>query len=184
MNRTDKILLKVGYPKWFLVVISVVLPLTLIFLFLGLIYLNIGGFTWLRFSISTFFLAIIVLGFWLIPTIYSSILATDSGLQVRGFFGQKRQFTWDEIAKISKPRFGIPRDFAYVISRGGRKIIVMKSWEGYFDLLKLIESKASNLSHKRLPQEVWPKRLSWKKLWLIVIGVLVLYVFIRLIFRF
>lgn len=183
MSRDDKVLLKMSYPKWFQVIVPPILLLYFIFVLAITVYLSRGGFTWLEVAISAFFWAIFALWLWIIPFIYSSLLATDAGLYATDMFRQKKKLSWDEIVRVSRPLFGIPNEFVYVFSRGGKKIVLLRGMEGYSDLLKLIESRAANLSSRGLPQEVWPRKLSWTKVWLVTAGVIVAYIALRLIFK-
>jgi hypothetical protein len=89
---------------------------------------------------------IVGLGLWMTPIFYSTIVVTEAGLELKGLLGSKRKFSWDEIVKVSRPRFGIPRDAMYIFSKTGKKIILLRNMTGYAELLKLIESRAPNLS--------------------------------------
>jgi len=183
MSQDNKILLNVSYPKWFRIVVPPLLFLYLLFLLVMMVYFGRDGFTWLEVGISTFFWVVFGVWLWIIPFIYSSLVATESGLRATGIFRRRRRLTWDEIVRVSRPLFGIPSELIYVLSKSGEKMILLRGMEGYSDLLRLIESKALNLSARRLPAEVWPRKLSWKKVWLVISGVVVAYVAIRLIFK-
>lgn len=183
MSRDDKVLLKVSYPKWFQVIVPPLLFLYLLFLVLMGFYFSRGDFTWPKVCIAAFLLAVFMIWLWIIPFIYSSLIATESGLRATGIFRRRRKLTWDEIVRVSRPLFGIPSELIYVFSKRGEKMVLLRGMEGYSDLLKLIESKASNLSGKRLPAEVWPRKLSWKTVWLVIAGIVAVYVGLRLLFK-
>lgn len=183
MSRGNEVLLKMSYPKWFQAVLPPILFLYFIFVLVITVYFSRGGFTWIQVGISAFFWIIFALWLWIIPFVYSSLIATESGLCATGIFGRKQKLTWDEIVKISRPLFGIPNEFTYVFSKSGKKMILLRSMEGYSNLLELIQSKAPHLSQKRLPKELWPRKLSWKKVWLVTTGVIAVYIALRLIFK-
>lgn len=147
------------------------------------VYFSNDGFTFLEISGLAFFLAIFAVWFWLIPYLYSSVIATESGLEVTGPLVSKLEITWDEIVKVSRPLLGIPREFIYVFLESGEKIVLLRSMERYSNLLELIESKAPNLSPKKLPREVWPRKLSWGKTWLAIIGFLLVYMALKVFFK-
>lgn len=183
MSHDDKILLKVSYPKWFQIIVPPLLFLYLLFLVLMGSYLTRGDFTWPKVGIAAFFLVVFMIWLWIIPFIYSSLIATESELRATGIFRRRRRLTWNEIARVSRPLFGIPSEVIYVFSKSGEKIVLLRGMEGYSDLLKLIESKASNLSQKTLPQNVWPRKLSWRTVWVVMTGIVALYIGLRLLFK-
>ena len=183
MIDSDKVLLKVSCPKWFLVVLPAVLVFSLLLFILMWVHFGQDGFTWPEVWGMAIFLAILAGWLWLIPFLYSSIIATDSGLRVTGLLGRNLNFTWDTIVKVSRPLLGIPREFIYVFSKSGDKMVLLRSMERYSDLLKLIETRAPNLSPKTLPQEMWLQKLSWGKTWLAIIGILIIYMILKVIFK-
>lgn len=183
MSWDDKILLKVTYPKWFQIILPPILFLYLIFLLVLMVYFARDGFTWLKVGIGAFFLAILGIWLWMIPFIYSSLIATESALHATGIFRRRQKLTWDEIVRVSRPLFGIPNELVYVFSKSGQKMVLLRGMEGYPDLLKLIQSRAPYLSQKRLPEELWPRKHSWKRVWLVTAGIVAVYIILRLLFR-
>jgi len=178
----DKVLLKVNCPKWFLIIFPLALLFSILIVTLMWIYFSNDGFTFLEVGGLTIFLPIFGIWLWLIPFLFSSVTAHESGLQVTGPLVSDLRFTWEEIVKVSRPFLGIPKEFIYIFSKDGEKMTLLRSMEGYLDLLELIESRAPNLLPKKLPREVWPRKRSWGRTWLVIIGFLVVYVALKLIF--
>lgn len=187
MVRDDRVLLRVSYPRWFLVLFGIAGLITLAIFLFALIYYSRDGFILPEFWKSLFFLAILAGGLWIIPYIYCSIAATESGLQRVGLLGQKQHFSWDEIVRISRPRFRIPKEAVYVFSKSGQKMALLNGMEGYTELLEIIQSRAHNLSQKKLPQDLWPKRYSGRdflRAFLILFGLIFIYGVLRRFFDF
>ena|SRR3989442_534345 len=155
MLGQNKVLLQVSLPKWFRLFYGIVAPITLLLFFIVWFQYSRDGFTFSEVWKSLLLLTIVGLGLWITPIFYSTIVVTEAGLELKGVLGSKQEFSWDEIVKVSRPRFRIPKDTAYVFSETGKKIILSRSMTGYTELLKLIESRAPNLSPKKLPPELW-----------------------------
>jgi hypothetical protein len=185
MAKDDRVLLKLNYPKWFRIFYGVGAPLTLLLFIIGWVHFSRNGFTSLELLKSALFLVIVGFGLYVSPVFYYSVVATEAGLQFNGVFGPKQQFAWNEIATVSRPRLGIPKEAIYIYSRSGEKTIIGRGMTGYSDLLELIQSRAPNLSPKELPRELLPSASSgeWKYV-LIFFGLFIIYVIVRLIFKF
>lgn len=164
----------------------------------GLVTLTFSLFVWIYYSWdgftapgvlwkSLFFLAVIGGGIWIVPFIYCSITATESGLQRVGLLGQRQHFSWDEIVKISRPRLGIPKEAVNVISKSGEKMVLLQGMESYAELLELIQSKRPNLLPKKLFEDLWPKQYMWRdflRTFLILLGFIIIYGVLRRFFDF
>lgn len=184
MVHKDRVLLRVSAPKWLVVAYTIGFLFTLALFVIAGVHFARRGFTWSTLWIVGFFLTITLLGMWIIPLFHSSYVATESGLEHVGLFGRRRKFSWEEITRVSRPRFGIPYDVAYVFSERSEKITLVRGIPGYTELLELIQSKAPNLDPKHLSQNLWVSQTSWKSTLWIVLGVLGAYLIFRLIVRF
>ena len=58
---------------------------------------------------------------------------------------ENKLLTWNEIVEVKRPRFGIPVDFAYVISKNKDRLRLIRSMNNYRELIQLIKNKAPNL---------------------------------------
>ena len=183
-RRPDKTLLRVALPQWFRVYCAVAVPPTLILLLFIAIVFNLNDFTFFGVIVILFVLAMFGIAAYATPHCYSTILVTDYGLRWDRPLGLgDKKFKWDDILTVSRPRFAKSSDFAYIVSKSGNKIVVMKSMDGYADLLEMIQSRAPNLKPKRLPKNLLPGNVSsgWKRL-LILFVLFVIYVIVRKIF--
>ncbi|MFQ5683978.1 MAG: hypothetical protein ACE5HC_11980 [Candidatus Binatia bacterium] len=185
MVKANKVLIRVGYPKWFRVFYGIGAPITLLLFIITGVHFSRQGFTSSELALSVLFLAILGVGVWISPVFYRSVVAKEDELQIYGLFGLKLSLTWDEIIKVSRPRFGIPRDATYLFSRNGEKVTLAKGMEGYSELLDLIQVKALNVTPKPLPPDLWPETARrMRKETLIFFGLLLAYVIAKLIFKF
>jgi hypothetical protein len=96
------------------------------------------------------------------------------------FFGVDQTFTWAEIAAVTRPPFGIPYDVAHIITMEGKKLTVARSMTGFPELLRLIETKAPNLTPKQLPENLWPPTpvKAWRQM-LIAFGLFIAYIVVK-----
>jgi hypothetical protein len=187
MIKDSKILLRVSYPRWFLIVFGSAGIITLIFSIFAVIYYSQDKFTTPELWKSLFFLAIIAGGLWIIPYIYCAVVATESGLQRVDLFGRRQHFSWDEIVRVAKPRFGIPREAVYVYSKNGKKMALLKGMNGYSDLLEIIQRRAPNLPSEKLTEDFLPKRYSWReflRVFLVLFALVFIYGVLRHLFDF
>jgi len=185
MVKQDKVLVQASLPRWFKTFYAIDLPVMLLLFTFVWIQFSRDGFTLSEILGSLFLLIIATLGLWLTPAFLSSITATESGLELHGLWGVRRNFSWNDIVKVSRPRFGIPREFTYVVSKSGEKMILLRSMKGYSELLELIQSRAPNLTLKKLPPELGPRRYTtfWRDA-LITFGLLVVYFILKRVFHF
>lgn len=171
-NRTDKVLLKVEIPIWFRVVYAIAAPPTPLFFLAFAVAFIINGLTLPGALISTFALVTVAAGLLLIPHVYSTIWVTELGLRWRRPFRLRtKKFKWEDIVTIVRPRFGISYDLAYIISKNGERIAVVRSMAGFTDLVELIRSRAPNLELKQRPTTLWPDQsvTRWKLLLLFIV---------------
>ena len=185
-RRPDKTLLRVSLPKWFRVFYAIGAPLTLIFFLIIAVLFNLNGFTFPGVIIILFVLVTVGIALHATPHFYSMIWVTDYGLRWDRPLGLRdKEFKWDDILTVSRPRFGYPGDVAYIVSKSGDKISVVKSMDGYTYLLEIIQLRAPNLTPKRLPKNLLPASSSraWKQL-LILFALFVMYVIVRKILGF
>ncbi len=134
---------KIGFPRWFIVFMSVnyiiALPILSVYTFY-VIYNNKG------ITIFGLLLLLLLLGsFVLIYYFFYSVTATSSGLIAENKLGRNKTFLWDEIVEIRRPRFGIPHELTSVISKDGKKLFLLKSMTHYKELVEHIKEKAINL---------------------------------------
>ena len=183
-TQPDKVLLRVEVPIWFRVFYAILaLPILLFFLAIAVVF-NINSFTLP--GVLTGVFALILAGFNLpaIPHLYSTIRVTELGLRWRRPFGLRtKTVRWDDIHTVSRPRFGIPRELLYIISKGGEKIVVLRSMTGFDDLLAMIETRVPHLSSRQLPTNLWPNPSStrWKQLLLFFV-LFLMYVIVKELF--
>lgn len=187
----EKLLFRVRCPKWFVVFFGLASAL-ITYLFMTIAVMALQDFT--RHGL-TFFetlkvsILLIIFGgcFWYSRYFFYTISATDYGLKANSLLGRASSIKWDEITAVTKPRLKFPRNFVYIHSKGGKKIVVINGMIGYLELLDLIQAKAPNLSQKRNLRDLWPNIYSGAPQWrnmLILIGLFVIYVVAKLIFNF
>lgn len=185
MTAQNTVILEVSLPKWFRVFYAVGAPVAVLIFVIVWFHYGRDGYTFSEAWKLLLFLAIIGLGLWTTPIFLSTVLVTDAGLELKRVFGSPQRLSWDEIVLVSRPRSRIPYDAVYIISQTGRKIVLSRGMTGYSELLELIQSRAPNLTPKKLPRELWISGSSreWKYV-LIFFGLLIIYVIARLVFKF
>lgn len=144
MTSDKSIIVRVRLPTWFLYFYAIGGSITLaIFsaIWVGLFH---RGFSWSESEIwkSVFLLLIAVFGIKITPITFSSMTVSEAGFNFYRFGRLKRVVRWAEIARVSLPRFGIPYEAIYLFLTDGEKIILMKSMNGYRELLQLIYVRA------------------------------------------
>lgn len=143
MIENINVLLKSSFPQWFVILGSICFVITLLFstLYVVVVIYNNG--------ISVFNMIILILvssGYWFfIKILFYSITATDRGLKSNNPLGSSKEFVWEEIVEVRRPRFGIPYDLAYVVSKNKGKMLLVRSMQNYKELIELIKVKAQNL---------------------------------------
>lgn len=142
--------LKISFPKWFFIPFGlggIIILLTFIFYTARLIQSESSTFELLKVA----FLFVVLLGwiFFFCKILFYSVTATERGLETDNLAGSKKIFLWDEIVEVRRPRFGIPKDANYVISKNRDKLLLVKSMTNYKELVQMIKVRAPNL--KRYP---------------------------------
>ena len=138
--------LKVSFPKWFMIFVSICGILTISFCLFYIIWVIYHGqLAYQLFRCSIFF-SIILCGFWLsLKVLFYSVTATERGLETSNIVGPNKLFLWKEIVGVRRPRFGVPVDFSYVISKNKDKLLLVRSMKNYKELIELIKARAPNL---------------------------------------
>jgi hypothetical protein len=153
MNRNERTILRVRLPLWFLYFYAIGAPITFVGYYIFWLHQFRHGFTWGEAWQSIFLFVVAILEIWVVPIFFSSMAATETGFKFYRYSRLKRQVLWDEITRVSLPRFGIPHDAIYIFLKDGEKIVLMKSMNGCGELLRLIDSKAR---HAQIDGDVLP----------------------------
>ena len=179
-SQRNTILLKVNFPLWFRVLYAVGGPLVVLSICFALLNLARNEFTLLAVLKGGFLILVVWMGAWTMPIFFSTIFVTGSGIHRRGLWGVRQTFIWNDIKTVARPRFGIPGDAAYIISKNGEKMTVARSMSGYTELLRLIEEKAPNARATGLSANLWPSKAanSWRGI-LIFLTLFIAYIIIR-----
>ena len=154
--NAQKELIKISFPLWFRVFYSIGAPIVFGLICLTLIKLGREGFTAPEALKAGFLILIVALGFYAARIFFSTVSAKESGIQRHGVLCGTQVLAWDEITTVRRGRFGIPHDVAYIMSASGQKIAISRGMSGYYDLLRMIESRARNLTTKQVPSNLWP----------------------------
>ena len=96
-----------------------------------------------------------------IPSLFSSILVTEFGIEMKGLLGRKRRFRWDEIKAVTASTFPGRSGLTSIISNSGEKVMLMGSMTGYSELLELVLSKAPNVKNE-LPNDSWVSHFGFR----------------------
>lgn len=138
--------LKVSFPKWFVIFLGICGILTISFFLSYIIWVIYHGQLASQLLRCAIFLSIILSGFWLsLKVLFYSVTATERGLETDNIVGASKSFQWDEIVEVRRPRFGVPVDFSYVISKNKDKLLLVRSMKNYKELTELIKTRARNL---------------------------------------
>lgn len=178
-HRTT-ILLKVSFPLWFRILYAVGGPLVMLSICVALFNLARNDFTLLAILKGGFLILIVSLGAWAMPIFFSTIYAKESGIHRRGLWGARQTFTWNELKTVARPRFGIPGDAAYIVSRNDERMTIARSMSGYTELLRLIQEKAPNVRANGLSESLWPAKSAnvWRNV-LIFLALLIAFIVVR-----
>lgn len=176
----EKILLKVSFPLWFRVLYAVGGPYVMLSICFALLNLARNEITLFLILKAGFLILIVGLGLWAVQFFFSTIYVTASGIHRRGILGTRQTFTWNEIKTVARPRFGIPGDAAYIISKNGKKITFARGMSGYMELLRVIQEKAPNVKATGLSESLWPSKSvnAWRNI-LIFLALFVAYIIVR-----
>ena len=173
-------LLQISFPLWFRVMYGIGAPIVLVLVCVSLLKLSQQGFTGALLLKGGFLLCIVAVGIYVVPLFFSSVCANESGIELRVFTHIKRRFTWNEIETVVRPRFGVPYDVIYVVSKNGMRIPMAYSMKGCGEILRLIQSKSPNLSATQLTGNLQPVAGSWRQLLVLLIA-LITYIVYRLL---
>jgi len=102
-------------------------------------------------------LLIVAIAGYIMTLIYSAVLAYESGIVFTQLSLFKKKFSWNEIKTVTRPRFGVPYDFVYIVTTNGAKVPLVRGAKGYIELLNLIQSKSPNLTPSKLPENLSPQ---------------------------
>lgn len=84
--------------------------------------------------------------YFLLKVICYSVTATEKGIETYNIVGStKKIILWDSIVEVRGPRFGIPKDAGYIITKNREKVLLVKSMKNYGKLIEVIRSRAQNL---------------------------------------
>ena len=146
---------KVYFPKWVVAYFSFAGTITLFFsLFIlwmiitknPIITKIFDGTIWGSLTIGIFLGSLTVgIIFIFFKVLYYSITVTKHGLESKNIMGKKQVFKWSDIIDLQGPRFGIPSDFLYVVSKNKDKLLLVKSMKNHKRLIKTIQDRATNL---------------------------------------
>lgn len=179
-----KTFLKVNFPLWFRLMYYIGGPIVLGLICTSLFRLGQQGFTAAVVLKGGFLLLIVAAGCYIIPIFFSTVCANEFGVELRRFTKTKEKFTWNEIQTVVRPRFGIPYDVAYIVSRNGKRIPIARGMSGYDALLQLIQSKAPNLSPNQLAANLHSpaQATSWRQ-FLVFLAIFIAYIIFRSVTR-
>ena len=142
--------LKVSFPKWFVIFLSICGILTTSFFLSYIIWVIYHGQLASQMLRCAIFFSIILSGLWIsLKVLFYSVTATERGLETDNIAGSNKLFLWDEIVEVRRPRFGVPIDFLYVISKNKDKLLLVRSMKNYKELIELIKALAPNLQKCR-----------------------------------
>ena len=142
--------LKISFPRWFVIFLTFCGVFTIMFstfYIAWVVYKN--QLTSRPFSCALFFILILSIFWFFSKILFYSVTATDSGLQTDNIVGSNKLFPWDEIVEVRRPRFRIPKDASYVISKNKDKLLLVRSMKNYKELIQLIKVRAPNLQKCR-----------------------------------
>jgi hypothetical protein len=179
-KHREQVMLRVSFPSWLRAFFAIGTPLLMVPVCIALINTLQDKFTLFSIVKSVFLILAVSSTWWAILVLFSTIYATQSGIQRRGLLRRTQIFAWNEIMNVENSRFGIPHDAAYIVSKNGERMTVARSMTGYTELLRLIQEKAPNIKAKGLSENLWlSKRAnSWKGM-LIFLVFFIAYVIIR-----
>ena len=146
MIKKHRVALTCSFPKWVRAFFSFCGIFTLIFFTAYIFWVIYSGQLFLQLLRVTVFGGSIIVILWVYPKIlFYSVFATEKGLESKNIFEENKLLTWNEIVEVKRPRFGIPVDFAYVISKNKDRLRLIRSMNNYRELIQLIKNKAPNL---------------------------------------
>jgi hypothetical protein len=91
------------------------------------------------------FCVILIISWFLLKILFYSVTATEKGLITANIGKLSKFFQWNEIVEVRRPRFGMPVDASYVISKNKGKLLLIRSMKNYKELIQMIKDRAPNL---------------------------------------
>jgi len=138
--------LKISFPRWVVIFFSFCGIFTILFFAFYIIWVVYNGQLSSQFFRCAIFFSVILGAFWVfLKILFYSVTATERGLETDNIVGSNKLLLWDEIVEVRRPRFGIPVDFSYVISKNKDKLLLIRSMKNYKKLIQLIKLRAQNL---------------------------------------
>jgi hypothetical protein len=131
-------------------------------------------------------LLVILSGGYLLLIVPSSYVASEAGVERVRVLGARQHFAWIDIVEVRDSRLPLrlPRDVAYIVSRTGETMAVVKSLPRYRELLRLIEARAPNLTTRPSSSDIEPQVSAWRSLRSTVAGAVVLYLIVKVLYTF
>ncbi len=111
----------------------------------------------------------------LCPLIFRRVAANSEGVTITAATGYVTSLKWADIRAITMPRFGIPRDVAYLECWDGRWWAIIKSSSGFTELLQMRETYTGVEPNQAAADSLQVRRSSGAMFWL---GVLITIVFV------
>ena len=185
-RESSSVMLRVAAPWWFRALYAVgTLPLLACVVVL-IVWSSRRGFSTIQVLQPFVLAAVLGAGVYGVPIFLSSYIASEYGIERVRMLGARQRFAWSDIIAVRNSRLPLhlPRDVAYIVSRTGQTMAVMKSMPRYQELLRLIEARAPNLSTRPLAADIEPRVSSWTSLWITVAGVVILYLVARMLYAF
>lgn len=184
--ETSPILLRVVAPVWFRVFCAAVTPTFLAYFVMLILAWARRGFSPIELFEVSLALLVIAAGGYALPIALSSYVASDAAIERIRMLGTRQCFTWAYIVEVRDSRlpFRLPRDVAYIVSRTGETMAVMKSMPQYREFLRLIEARAPNLTTRPLSADVEPQVHPLRSLGMVVASAVGLYLIAKVLYTF
>lgn len=150
MAENNSANLKISFPRWFRGFLTFCGIFTILLFAFYIVWVAYNGQLASRLLRCTVIASVIVGIVWFfLKILFYSVTATDSGLETDNIVGANKVLLWDEIVEVRRPRFGIPHDATYVISRNKGKVLLVRSMKNYKELIQLIKVRTPNLQKCR-----------------------------------
>jgi hypothetical protein len=144
-----------SFPKWLRITLTFCGTFTILFSVFYIVWATYNGQFFSQLLRCAIFFSMILGGFWFFAKLlFYSVTATERGLETDNILGSNKLFLWDEIVEIRRPRFGVPYDATYVISKNKAKLLLVKSMNNYSELIDVINVRAVNLRPYRSSGDV------------------------------
>jgi hypothetical protein len=148
MDKNHSEYLEISFPRWFRICLAFCGIFTILLFAFYIVWVAYNGQLASRLLRCAIFTSVIVGIVWFfLKILFYSVTATDRGLEADNIVGANKVFLWDEIVEVRRPRFGIPHDATYVISRNNGKLLLVRSMKNYKEFIQLIKDRAANLQN-------------------------------------